>query len=250
MRVNAANSPNPASTLVSRIHYYWELRIESANFRLSVIPDAAVDIVFSPDVPELCVAYPPSAERWQLDLEGPVRYLGICMPVARLQSNLGHTVQALGCLEVGYETILALDLESIADSIQSGLTLQQFSDLCDNHFLSRSAEDIDGKSKDLHRLQSLIGALSTDQIARIAERWHVSERQLRRLTSDWVGMSPKKIQNVQRLQATLAELLTGSPGTRDDFYDDSHRIRELRRLTGLTPGEIRRMAEKYNAQGD
>ena len=66
-------------------------------------------------------------------------------------------------------------------------------------------------------------------------------------TRDLLGLGPKRVQRVLRLQAALAELLTSDEATEQDLYfDDSHRIRELKRLTGFTPGQIRRMAETYN----
>jgi len=41
-------------------------------------------------------------------------------------------------------------------------------------------------------------------------------------------------------------VLTITDERRVDYHDDAHRIRELRALTGWTPGEIRRMAENYD----
>ena len=62
------------------------------------------------------------------------------------------------------------------------------------------------------------------------------------------GFGPKKIQRIMRLQASLRALLTPDTlATDDGFYDEAHRIKEIRSLTGLTPGQSRRMAEIYNS---
>ncbi|MEL7144613.1 MAG: hypothetical protein AAFZ17_22885 [Cyanobacteria bacterium J06650_10] len=51
-----------------------------------------------------------------------------------------------------------------------------------------------------------------------------------------------------RLQTALRALLTPDTlATDDGFYDEAHRIKEIRSLTGLTPGQIKHMAEIYNS---
>ena len=84
-------------------------------------------------------------------------------------------------------------------------------------------------------------------MAALAHRAGVSERQFRRETRRLFGLSPKKIQRIVRLQRAIGELIDGRLST-TDYHDDSHRIRELRALTGWTPGEIRHLAETYNAR--
>ena len=75
----------------------------------------------------------------------------------------------------------------------------------------------------------------------------LSERQFRRVINDLTGLTPKQVHRILRMQQALWALLhPNSPLPSSEFYDDSHHIRELKSLTGLTPGEIRRMAEIYN----
>jgi AraC-like DNA-binding protein len=89
--------------------------------------------------------------------------------------------------------------------------------------------------------------LGDNGVSAIAARFDLSDRQFRRILTNMFGFGPKKVQRIVRLQLALRDLMQSKAGaTLDGYYDDPHRIRELRLLTGMTPGDIRRMAEIYN----
>ena len=80
----------------------------------------------------------------------------------------------------------------------------------------------------------------------------VSDRHLRRLFDVHVGVSPKVLQEVLRLQGVLADIQTAligpqRPGgrvrfaslaARHGYFDQAHLTREFRRLVGASPGEF------------
>ncbi|MFJ8739327.1 helix-turn-helix domain-containing protein [Embleya sp. NPDC127516] len=67
-----------------------------------------------------------------------------------------------------------------------------------------------------------------------------SERQLERRFREQLGLRPKAVARVLRLQDALRMVMAGRPlaevATRTGFYDQSHLNREVRAATGLTPG--------------
>ena len=94
-------------------------------------------------------------------------------------------------------------------------------------------------------MQASVGSVGMDAIA---THFGLSSRQFRRIMGTLFGYGPKKIQRVIRLQASLREILTADPDMQENgFYDQSHRIKEIRALTGLTPREIKKMSEIYNS---
>ena len=94
-------------------------------------------------------------------------------------------------------------------------------------------------------MQASVGARGMENIA---GQFDLSERQFRRIMGSLFGYGPKKVQRVMRLQMSLKEILaTSHLAVEDGFYDEAHRIKEVRELTGLTPGQIRKMAEIYNS---
>jgi AraC-like DNA-binding protein len=100
-------------------------------------------------------------------------------------------------------------------------------------------------------VQSLL-PLGAGGVGEAASNAGVSDRHLRRLFDVHVGVSPKVLQGVLRLQGVLADIQTsltgpGRPGARVRFaslaarhgyFDQAHLIRDFRRLVGASPGEF------------
>lgn len=99
-------------------------------------------------------------------------------------------------------------------------------------------------------LREAVASLSAggEPVAALARRLSVSERRLRELFADRVGLSPKHFARVQRVRAVLAE--TGGAGRagRTDlaglasergYYDQSHMTADFRMLVGVTPAAFR-----------
>lgn len=244
---------SPDTTLANLIDYYWFLRIEESSLDLEVIPDAAVDLVLSPDIDHFAALYIPAEEKFTIPLHGPITYTGICFRSDTVWDILGYDVKALSRFTMGSEVVDALCIKPLLGLIRDCRSLEQLTNVFDKFWLSYRANfDASQLAETRISHQALITvleqSLGTDNIACVCAALDVSERQLRRLSGELFGISPKKLQKILRLQAALEELFACEKSQiRDLYYDDSHRIRELKRLTGCTPNEIRRMAEKYNS---
>ena len=233
--------------LAASVHYYWTLAIARGPVVLPVVPDNAADLVLCPAAPEFAELYFPVERRFDLRLEGPARYVGVCLRLERLEATLGARMAELRALAPGLETRERLGLEPLTERLArpgagtGGLAARLDAFFGARH--SRGGARVDARAALFSRF---VDAFEGEPVAATARRAGLSERQLRRETHRLFGLGPKRLQRVVRLQRALAELIDGTP-PRADFADDAHRIRELRALTGWTPGEIRRMAETYNA---
>src|SRR5690606_5354363 len=81
-------------------------------------------------------------------------------------------------------------------------------------------------------------------ITRTAAVAGLSARQLQRLFHEAVGVTPKEYARIRRMRGALAALLRGvlpQAALADalGYADQAHLARELRDLTGLTPGQLR-----------
>lgn len=82
------------------------------------------------------------------------------------------------------------------------------------------------------------------RIAQLARECDVSARQLRRLLKTWVGLSPKRLARVIRLQAFLQHAETSSDTKPTEtalelgYFDQAHMSNEVARLAGASPGAI------------
>jgi AraC-like DNA-binding protein len=85
------------------------------------------------------------------------------------------------------------------------------------------------------------GQLSVNELT---ARLNVNRRQLERKFSAAIGLSPKQLSRVIRLQATLKMLLNNqftsltALAYEGEYYDQAHFIKDFKELTGLTPKEF------------
>ncbi|WP_440117301.1 helix-turn-helix domain-containing protein [Paenibacillus sp. QZ-Y1] len=101
-----------------------------------------------------------------------------------------------------------------------------------------STYDNDLMKSVLHRIFVDGGRMSVQELA---IREVISERQLHRKFSEWVGISPKRFSEVVRFHRVLASIHQGQ--TADwamlaqnyGFYDQAHLIRHFRKFYGETP---------------
>jgi AraC-like DNA-binding protein len=88
-------------------------------------------------------------------------------------------------------------------------------------------------------VQRASALLGHNGVRHTAELLHVSERHLRVVFADVMGLSPKAYARVERVRAALARI-----GERDfarladelGYYDQSHLTNEFRSVMGVTPG--------------
>jgi AraC-like DNA-binding protein len=73
----------------------------------------------------------------------------------------------------------------------------------------------------------------------LAAQFGLSERQLERRFMSWIGMSPKAVARVVRLQRIAAHFHSGLSwaeiALETGFSDQAHMVREFRAMTGQTP---------------
>ncbi len=235
----------PADGLSDSVHYYWRLAVQAPRVDLEVIPDNAVDLVISPGIPNFAALYFPVDRPFVIPLEGPVTYMGVCMAADRSSEILGAGLPVLKALSAGVETVRFLGLEAMLACLEPATGLDSMARRFEKYLAGRPPTPASAPMAGV--LDILSDHLEPAGVVAVAKSLGVSERQFRRLSGELLGLPPKKLQRVLRLQRVLAELLSPDEATlREGFYDDAHLVHELRALTGLTPGEIRRLAEKYN----
>lgn len=77
--------------------------------------------------------------------------------------------------------------------------------------------------------------------AELADKMNINRRKMERKFISAIGMSPKQLARVARLQATLKMLERKSTSTLTDvayengYYDQSHFIKDFREFTGMSP---------------
>lgn len=97
-----------------------------------------------------------------------------------------------------------------------------------------------------HFLNLMLNSYSDSNISQIAQNNHLSSKTLNRLFLSRVGVTAKTFQRIIRFQRALQSVgdvppesvVWTSVATRHGFYDQSHFVREVKELYGISPGEL------------
>lgn len=122
---------------------------------------------------------------------------------------------------------------------------QRLSELDDSESVLRAMEgallggltnDVD--SRDAVLRQAIASLSGGEQVAALARRLSVSERRLRDLFTDRVGLPPKRFARIQRIRAVVVRAgSAGWAGLASDagYYDQSHLAADFQELIGVSP---------------
>jgi AraC-like DNA-binding protein len=131
---------------------------------------------------------------------------------------------------------LADDLLALVDEGQAGLEAVVARWLVPTSAYDRLRSELVAEAT---RLLSPEGGEGDGGVAAVARQLHVSERQLRNLFAQAVGLSPKQFARVDRVRTVLArgphDGLARTAGAAG-YYDQPHMTAEFRRIMGVTPG--------------
>ena len=72
----------------------------------------------------------------------------------------------------------------------------------------------------------------------ISQRINWGERQINQYFNNQFGLSLKAYCNILRFQASLAHINNGQLFPQLNYYDQSHFIKEIKRLSGASPKEL------------
>lgn len=220
----------PAALQAGLAHCFWRLRSRQRlehGFQYLVLPDGCIDIVFdlsSGRQFDGALVMTPNVKAVEFDLGPWFDYAGI-----RLRPGVwsDRPIDIVGStLEIS--DIAGTDLAEVnrllrlADKDQVWSILQTLT--------GRLARG--GVIAPNYLIDRIIGS-QVATVADIAQTTGYSQRQVQRIIRDRAGFRPHDFIKVIRFQQSLGA------GSQDAFADQSHHIREFKRIVGMTPGQFR-----------
>lgn len=232
----------PSAELTGFVECVWCQRIEPGGgpHRQRVLPDGCVDALWIGG--ELRIAGPDT--RWSLAdappgavtvgvrfAPGAARLLCGAVPVNEVRDQRVDLADVWG----------ARPAARLAAQVAGADSPAQVADLVQRAVVARLPEvDLDPVVRSAIHLLDLPrpGSLPV-----VAARFGLSERQLRRRFDTTVGYGPKTLAGVLRLRRAMNRFWSGTPNIADvawsaGYADQAHLTREMRRLAGVTPGEL------------
>ncbi|MGF1708181.1 helix-turn-helix domain-containing protein [Enterovibrio baiacu] len=242
----------PTTPLSHWVQHFWQLNVPLGRYCYRSMPDNCVDVIVNlRNADDIFIVTPYSSAR-VFELQGPDAYFGIRFRL------LGHKAIVSTPLEA-WDT-LADDtrnpdvfptrvIQAIQDSTLFNLSFEQRCQHVSVSLLNASSQpSIDHRLMRFVRYSHHHVSSNIDLSERTCSEFGLSARQLRRLTQQHFGLSPREFTRVMRFQHALNQLKKQptNAGWQDSYYDQSHFIREFKRMAGTTPSDLFRLSVLYN----
>jgi len=246
----AYSTLKPPPPLSHWVKEFWQLNVPDGRYFYRSVPDNCVDIIINLTFPEEAFIVTPFSTAKVFEMKGPISYFGIRFNI------LGH--QGIIAAPLGGWN----DVDSVINinEILPAYTLAAF-----NH---DTYEAVPFQNRCEHFSKALLGVLhpykidsrlmryifycnhntTIDLSDRQCSEFGLSARQLRRLTSEHLGLTPRGFARTLRFQNALQAINTGSTTNLwlNSYYDQPHFNRDFKSMSGVTPNEFRTMSVLYN----
>jgi AraC-like DNA-binding protein len=126
-----------------------------------------------------------------------------------------------------------LETPLITDSLTGG-NLNIIIEHLNMRFLSQQRHSGDSRIKAFFDLVDR--SSGTEPVERICREIGLSTRQVCRKVTDLIGIGAKEYSGIARFRDNLASIAEGNDY--DGFYDQSHLIKNFKKYTGMTPGQL------------
>ncbi|MBK8654839.1 MAG: AraC family transcriptional regulator [Haliscomenobacter sp.] len=237
----------------------WKLREYAFNEREEcILPKGTVEIIFnlSDEIvycnPGLNIRSPLPAcfinginfKPFSLVKKGPQRLIGIQMNAVGLRLLFGEPVRVFNNTVIEGQVVCKSLKTLYQKLIGTEVFEEQVAEIMKWAYQRISAAYF---NRDLNRIQSLFFSknMADYTIHRLCKEGGISDRHMRRLAVEWLGMGPESFMLYNKYLASLHLLhhhkqcsLT-QIGLQAGYYDQSHFIRAFRSFTGMTPKEYR-----------
>jgi AraC-like DNA-binding protein len=206
---------------------FW-VRSSASPAEVRVLPDGCADVLWSRGEGVFVVGPDTSSKLVQRGEEDMI--VGV-----RFEPGAGGGVLGVPLDQLRDRTVEAAEIDR---------RLALDPDLAPGEVLTRFAAAVAGRGTDL-LIQEAARRVGEQDLGSIASDLGISERQLRRRFHAAVGYGPQTLARVRRFRRVINALDGGRTDLADvafdaGYADQAHMTRETKRLSGLTPSELRR----------
>jgi AraC-like DNA-binding protein len=225
----------PDKSLESFIESFWSLQNQSEiDKELVVLPDGRIDLIFSLS----------AKETFQITLSGLETHADQALLVA------GTRMFAISFKLLATEYIFKDTISNILDYARfmppdfwgfSASDLNDFEIFCQKASQKISSfmpDDIDSRKQELFDL--IYTSNGTVTVKELSEKVFWSSRQINRYFNRQFGLSLKAYCNILRFRASFQHIKEGKLFPQQNFADQSHFIKEVKKLSGVSPKELKR----------
>ena len=234
----------PHEKLQSCIYCYWQLKAErklSEPFTYRVVADGCIDIFFEIDNPVESFVMGFCKKYTEFPLENTFHYIGIRFLPTMFPQFFKMDASLLSNRFLSLNDVIPTTAQFIADTFNSDLNLTKIKSKLDSYFLNLMHTihfDDDARLYD-----ALAVILKNNGVLNIAADIDtgISQRQLRRIFTYYIGDTVKtfckvvRFQNILKAKPSVQNLKKNKLFFDAGYYDQAHFIKEFKNFYGITP---------------
>lgn len=231
---------------------FWQLNVPNGRYCYHSLPDNCVDLIINLTQPEDIIIVTPFTSSILFELSGAVSYFGIRFRPLGLQGLIDTPIGEFDSIDNLIEPTLALPEALLMSACEAAILPMTFDQRCQyfSQILLTHLRpcDIDKRLvRYIHYCHQHLGSC-LDLSDKQCQEFGLSARQLRRLTSQYLALSPRAFAKIVKFQHCLKQLNHCKPAAKLDlpYYDQPHYIREFKKITGVTPNKFRQLSVLYN----
>jgi AraC-like DNA-binding protein len=249
-QAKAYSTLKPLSPLNHWVKEFWQLNVPDGRYFYRSVPDNCVDMIVNLKRPEEAFFVTPFSTAKVFEMTGPISYFGIRFNI------LGHQGIIAAPLGGWNDVDSVIDIDAILskrtlNALYGGIYKpMSFQNRC--NYFSKTLLGVLHPYEIDPRLMRYILYCNHNTTIDLSERqcseFGVSARQLRRLTSQYLGLTPRGFAKTLRFQNTLQAINTGNSYNLwlNYYYDQPHFNRDFKNMSGVTPSEFKTMSVLYN----
>ncbi len=143
------------------------------------------------------------------------------------------------------DLVFKMDIYDLWEELQPLHNVENMKRLVENYFYDY-AETASHKSAITNDIVNFMDhSKGMIRVSQICDKFNVTPRSLHRHFREEIGITPKEMLNIFRINNAI-KLITDNPQSDltgisylSGYYDQSHFIKEIRKITGISPGHIR-----------
>lgn len=247
----------PSADLAPLVNYYWTLEVPAMSqpIRQRIVPDGCIEMAFilGDDIKrytsEVAFVIQPRelvigqiSKPYFIEPTGYVNTFAVSFFPFGFGNFVTRPIHELADKETPIEGLFGPKVASeLSTQIIAAENAQLRIQVIEAFLSERLSEQLTIDAIVQSTVDALIATKGNTSIGQLLRAAPARRRQLERKFKDQIGISPKQLARIIRLQAALKLLLTQQEASlthiayQSDYYDQAHFIRDFKAFTGVSP---------------
>jgi AraC-like DNA-binding protein len=231
----------PDNSLSEFIERFWMVRNTSGEDpQIIIVPDGRIDLIFTitEDEPFAANIIGIETEPSRHTVTRGTIIMGVGLKLLAVEYCLKYSIAPI----LGKMMPLASPNPGVIETDLNDFTL--FCRKIETAFKTLIPQNIDKRKQTLfNTLYDTHGSL---KIQEYSEKCYWTSRQINRYFAKWFGLSLKEYCSILRFKASINHIKEGKFFPEQNYSDQPHFIREVKKFTGVTPKELfKRQHERF-----